>query len=98
MSYRFTTEVWIHEGGPPWHFLTVPEDVSDDIEERTSHLPRGFGSVRVQVTIGATTWATSVFPDTKRAAYILPVKKDVRKAEDIADGTEVDVTLELVEA
>ena len=97
MSYRFTTEVWLHQGDAAWHFLTVPEDVSDDIEERTSHLQRGFGSVRVRVTVGDTTWATSVFPDTKRGAYVLPVKKDVRKAEGIDDGTEVAVALELVD-
>ncbi len=38
-----------------------------------------------------------MFPDTKRAAYILPVKKDVRRAEGIGDGTEVDVALDLVD-
>jgi hypothetical protein len=97
VSYEFRAEVWLHQGDAAWHFLTLPEDVSDDIEERTSHLQRGFGSVRVRVHVGATTWATSVFPDTKRGAYILPVKKDVRRAEGIDDGTEVDVTLELVD-
>lgn len=98
MTYRFTAEVWLHQGHAAWHFLTVPEDVSDDIEERTSHLQRGFGSVRVRVRIGATTWSTSVFPDSKRGAYILPVKKDVRRAEGIDDGTAVDVALDLVDA
>ena len=97
MSYEFSAEVWLHQGDAAWHFLTVPEDVSDDIEERTSHLQRGFGSVRVRVRIGSTTWATSVFPDTKRAAYILPVTKDVRRAEGIDDGTEVQVSLDLVD-
>lgn len=97
MSYEFSAEVWLHQGDAAWHFLTVPEDISDDIEERTSHLQRGFGSVRVRVRIGVTTWTTSVFPDTKRAAYILPVKKDVRRAEGIDDGTEVKVSLDLVD-
>lgn len=97
MSYRFGAEVWLHQGDAAWYFLTVPADVSDDIEARTSHLSRGFGSVRVRVGIGATTWSTSVFPDTKRGAYVLPVKKDVRRAEGIDDGSEVHVTLDLVD-
>ncbi|HAS11694.1 MAG TPA: DUF1905 domain-containing protein [Acidimicrobiaceae bacterium] len=97
VSYEFSAEVWLHQGDAAWHFLTVPEEISDDIEERTSHLQRGFGSVRVRVRIGATTWATSVFPDTKRGAYILPVKKEVRRAEGIDDGTVTAVRLELVD-
>jgi len=97
VSYEFSAEIWLHQGDAAWHFLTVPEDISDDIEERTSHLQRGFGSVRVRVRIGATTWSTSVFPDTKRGAYTLPVKKAVRRAEGIGGGTVTDVRLELVD-
>ena len=99
MTYRFRAELWLYEGDKAaWHFLTLPGDVSDDIEARTADQHRGFGSVRVRVTIGATTWATSVFPDTKRAAYILPVKKDVRRRESIEAGDEAEVTIELVDA
>src|SRR5687768_2877889 len=96
--YRFDAELWLHEGDGAWHFLTVPGDVSDDIEARTAGQRRGFGSVRVRVTIGETTWSTSVFPDTKRQAYVLPVKKDVREREGVAAGTRVSVGLALVDA
>ncbi|WP_436793855.1 DUF1905 domain-containing protein [Actinospongicola halichondriae] len=51
----------------------------------------------MRVTVGATTWATSVFPDSKRSAYILPMKKAVRKAEGIDDGDTVSIGLELVD-
>lgn len=97
MTYEFDAEIWLHQGDGAWHFLTVPGDVSDDIEARTSHLRRGFGSVRVRVRIGATTWSTSIFPDSKRGAYVLPVKKEVRRAEGIDDGTTVVVGLDLVD-
>ncbi|HUG86856.1 MAG TPA: DUF1905 domain-containing protein, partial [Euzebya sp.] len=80
------------------HFMTVPDDVSDDIEARAADQPRGFGSVRVRVTVGATTWSTSVFPDAKRRAYVLPVKKQVRRTEGIEAGDQVAVTLEVVDA
>ncbi len=97
MTYEFDAEIWLHQGDGAWHFLTVPAEVSDDIEARTSHLRRGFGSVRVRVRIGATTWSTSIFPDSKRGAYVLPVKKEVRRAEGIDDGTTVGVGLDLVD-
>ena len=98
LPYRFWAELWLHQGDAAWHFLTVPAEVSDDIEARTADQHRGFGSVRVRVTVGATTWQTSVFPDSKRGAYILPVKKDVRRSEEIAAGDTVEVSLELVDA
>lgn len=95
--YEFDAELWLHAGEAAWYFVTVPEDVSDDIEARTVDESRGFGSVRVRVSVGATTWSTSVFPDSKRGAYILPVKKSVRKAEGIDDGDVVSIALELVD-
>jgi hypothetical protein len=93
--YEFDSEVWRYEADAAWHFLTVPDDISDDIEERTRGQRRGFGSVRVLVSIGDTTWATSVFPDTKRGAYILPVKQEVRRLEGLSAGSRVRLRLEL---
>lgn len=96
-AYEFAADLWLHEGDAAWYFLTLPGDVSDDIEARTAGNQRGFGSVRVRVTVGTTTWATSVFPDTRREAYVLPVKKAVRMAEDLDDGSTVAVRLEVVD-
>jgi hypothetical protein len=59
--------------------------------------PRGFGSVRVRATVGGTTWTTSVFPDSTRGAYVLPVKKAVRRAEGLDEGDPADVVLEVLE-
>jgi len=50
--------------------------------------------VRVEVTVGATTWRTSVFPDKR--GYALPVKKAVRRAESLDIGDSARVTLELI--
>ncbi len=97
MAYEFRSRVWEHTKGASWHFVTLPEDVADEIEERTVHRQRGFGSVKVVVTIGATTWSTSLFPDTKAGSYVLPVKKPVRNAEKIEEGDEVEVSLVVVD-
>ena len=91
--YSFDAEVWEHDGQGHWHFLSVPDDVADDIEERFGARAGGFGSIRVEVTIGRSTWATSVFPDAKRKTYVLPVKKPVRTAEGLAAGTNASVSL-----
>jgi hypothetical protein len=91
---RFRAELWEWEAKAGWFFLTLPEELADDIRARTDDgLRRGFGSVRVEVTIGGTTWRTSVFPDTSSGSYVLPVKKPVRTAEGIDPGDTVEASL-----
>jgi len=94
--YRFDAQVWEHQGSAAWFFVSLPEEVADDVDERYGHLEAGFGSLRVEVTIGATTWRTSVFPDTKRGTYVLPVKKQARTAEGLAEGSACTVELAVV--
>lgn len=96
MSYTFDARLWRYQGDAAWYFVTLPHDVADDIEEITAPTRKGFGSVRVEVTIGGTTWRTSLFPDTKAESYVLPVKQAVRRAEEIGDGEHVTVRLTLV--
>jgi hypothetical protein len=97
MTYRFTAPLWKWKGDSPWHFVTLPFEQADEIDERTAHVQRGFGSVKVKVTVGHTTWTTSLFPATGEQSYILPVKAAVRKAEGLGDGSPVTVLLELVD-
>ena len=96
-EYRFETRLWLYTGKAAWHFVTLPHDIADEIEELTAPTRRGFGSVRIEVTIGTTTWQTSIFPDTKAESYVLPIKKPVRVAEGLSADDLVDVTLRLAE-
>ncbi|WP_431968194.1 DUF1905 domain-containing protein [Nocardia sp. bgisy134] len=95
--YSFTARVWEHSGEGSWHFVSLPEEIADDIEERYGHRSGGFGAIRVHVRIGASSWSTSLFPDKKRATYVLPVKKPVRVAENLVAGSdaEIDLTIAL---
>ncbi|HET6294486.1 MAG TPA: DUF1905 domain-containing protein [Kribbella sp.] len=66
--FEFSAVLWVQEGNAQWHFITLPGEISDDIRQLTGSTQRGFGSVRVSVTVGSTTWQTSVFPDSKTGA------------------------------
>ena len=97
VRHVFRAQVWEHAPGDPgsWHFLTLPPEVSDDIELEAG--PRkGFGSVRVEASIGSTTWRTSLFPDATAGSFVLPVKKHVRHAERLRAGATCAVTLEVI--
>ena len=54
---------------------------------------RGFGSVKVMARIGETEWKTSVFPQDKQSEWILLVSKKVMRAEDLAPGEQIRVSL-----
>ena len=94
----FTSLLWIWKGEAAgrWYFVTVPEEQSDEIRAQAFGTPRGFNSVRVEVTIGDVTWRTSVFP-LNSGGYVLPVKKEVRCRAGIGAGDDVTVELEIVD-
>lgn len=88
--------LWLWSGeGASWHFITVPDDLADEIRVQSLARRGGFGSVRVEATINGVSWRTSVFPQ-KSGGYILPVKKDVRRRANIAAGDDVALRLELL--
>lgn len=92
MEKSFEAELWLHDGEGGWHFVTLPAEVADDVRERTGGAARGFGSVPVTV-VGASEWATSLFPETRSGSYVLPVKQQVRKANGLAAGDRVSVRI-----
>ena len=95
MKYEFEATTWEYGGQSSWFFVTVPKHISEDIKEVSGPLKRGFGSVRVAVVVGGSAWQTSVFPDSKTGCYILPLKKEVRKAEHIDTTSVFAVELEI---
>ena len=94
-SYTIRAEVWLHDGAAAWHFVTLPEEVADEIEARTAGPRAGFGTVPVRVTLGGSTWETSLFPDRKAASYLLPLKAGIRRREGVEAGDGVELRIEL---
>ena len=97
MIFEFKSAIYLWKADSAWHFLNLTKRDSAEIKEITAPLRRGFGSVRVDVTIGSTSWRTSIFPDSGLEAYILPIKAAVRKAEGLSVGSKVTVKLETVD-
>ena len=96
--YRFRAPLWIWDasGEGSWHFVSLPDDAADEIKAITDGVRRGFGSVRVEVTVGPTTWRTSIFPSNQSDTFVLPVKKQVRSGAGIEEGDEIEVDLTLL--
>jgi hypothetical protein len=94
-AFTFAAELWQHEQAG-WFFVGLPPDVADEVDELAG-IRGGFGSIRVEVSIGSSRWQTSVFPDSKRGTFLLPIKKAVRSANDLDEGDVCSVRLALPE-
>ena len=87
-------KMWSNDEGR-MHFMSVPADVAGEIKAHAMLVRRGFGSVKVEVTIQDVTWRTSVFPSKDTGGYFLPVKMEVLRKTGIGPGDEVTAQLDL---
>jgi hypothetical protein len=93
MEFGFSAQLWMWDGPGAWYFVTVPRAISAEIRREYSERAKPGGSLRVGARIGATRWKSSLFYDTKRVAYLLPVKAAVRAKEQLRDRDMVKVNL-----
>ena len=94
--FKIKSKVWVYPGMAGWRFLSLPKKHSTKIQKIFGDLARGWGSLPVNVTVGATKWKTLIFPDKKTKTYILPLKTQVRKTENIKDKDLVNFSIEIV--
>lgn len=94
-TYSFRGELWHYPEEAGWHFITLPQDLADEISDEAAPFRKGFGSVKVTASIAGNSWSTSIFPESKSRSYVLPVKKAIRTAAGIRAGDDVDVELVL---
>jgi hypothetical protein len=92
-QFRFASSLWAHHASGGWHFVTLPTAVADELRDVVPPAGSGFGSIRVTITVGASTWDTSVFPDKTTGSFVLPVKRDVRRTNQLVAGDTVQVLL-----
>jgi hypothetical protein len=85
MRYEFTAEVWRWTGDAAWHFVTLPAELTHGLKQMRGPA-RAWGSMRVKAQTGQTTWRTSLFPDSRSGAFLLPLKAEVRRRETLVPG------------
>lgn len=93
MNFTFTASVWEWRGPAPYHFVSVPLEIAQEIKELASAVTYGWGMVPVAGKIGNTSFTTSLW--AKNGTYAVPLKDALRKAEGISldDTVSVELTL-----
>jgi hypothetical protein len=94
-TYQCRGKLWKYPGeSGNWYFVTLPVSVAQEIRTvDAGPQRRGFDSLKVIASIGASTWETSIFPSASHNSYLLPVKAAVRKAEGLRENAEVKLRL-----
>jgi hypothetical protein len=93
MHLEFTGTIFLWRGPSPYLFVAVPDEPSRDITSVASLVTYGWGVIPVRARIGQTEWKTSLFP--KDGRYLVPIRVSVQRAEQVGEGDEVTVRLEL---
>ena len=92
-TLSFEAEVVRFDGPGGWHGVFLPAEAA--AEARFFGRANALGAISVHARIGATRVKTSLFPDSRRESFLLPLKADLRRREAIASGSRIRVHLTL---
>ncbi len=93
VKITFTASSWQHPGAGGWHFVSLPMELSEEIRSDMQSQEEGWGRMKVKAQIGETSWATSIWFDTKQNTYLLPLKAEIRKKEGLIDDKMMEVII-----
>lgn len=93
VKYEFTAEPWQYATSGGWHFVSLPKELSVEIRNHFKREEEGWGRLKATVNIGNSEWKTAIWFDTKMNAYLLPLKAEIWKKENLSIGEKVNVTV-----
>lgn len=97
--HRVSVPLWRWEGeNGAWHFISVDGAAAEALHATAlmrrleSGRRAGFGSVRLTIRVGKSTWQTSAFP-LRESGWSIPIANRYRKAEGLIEGSTVKAEL-----
>lgn len=93
-SWNIKGKVFVWPGVGGWHFVYVDKDTTQKIKKVSKTYGAGF--VKIKAKINKTEWDTSLFPYKKENVFLISIKKEVRKKEDVFPGEEVKIKINLI--
>lgn len=93
-NYKIKAKIFKWTGKGAWFFIRIEKETAENIRDNFGMYAAGWGSLPVNVTLGNSTWKTSIFPD--KGTYLLPIKSQIRKAENTKEGDVLNIKLEII--
>jgi Domain of unknown function (DUF1905) len=91
VQFEFSNPVFEWRGPSPFFFVALSPEISDELKVLAPTLTFGWGMIPGAGRIGKTDFTTALFP--KDGAYLIPLRKRLREAENIQLGDSVSGTL-----
>lgn len=93
LKYEFTAKAWKHSAPNGWHFVSLPTEISTEIRENLKWQEEGWGRLKATAKIGNRQWDTAIWFDTKYKTYLLPLKEEIRKKENITTDKDIKILI-----
>jgi len=93
IKYEFTAKPWQYAGSGGWHFISLPEKLAKEIRNCLKSEEEGWGRLKATAKIGNSEWQTAIWFDRKMITYLLPLKAEIRKSEDLTIDKDVEIIL-----
>ncbi|MDL2262471.1 DUF1905 domain-containing protein [Bacteroidales bacterium OttesenSCG-928-I21] len=96
VCYQFSAKIWHYSttvGMSGWTIICLPKELASEIRENLKSLEEGWGRMKVTAKIGNTEWKTAIWFDTKNDTYLLPLKAEIRKKENLEIDQVVESTI-----
>lgn len=93
--FSISKKVWLWPSEiMPWHFIYVDGAEKEYIEKHARKSRNGL--IKIEASIGKTSWQTSLLPFKKDNTYLIALKKEVRAKEGIMVGDTVKISFKLI--
>jgi hypothetical protein len=93
IKFTFSAKPWQHASPGGWYFISLPKESAKEIREALKSEEEGWGRLKAIVKIGNTEWKTAIWFDTKMNTYLLPLKAEIRKKENVIIENELEVVI-----
>lgn len=93
IKYEFTAKVWHYAGQSGWYFVSLPQEFAKEIRDNLKSEEEGWGRLKANAKIGNTEWKTAIWFDTKIMTYLLPLKAEIRKKENIKTNNNIKAAI-----
>lgn len=93
MQYEFSEKSWQHTSPGGWYFVSLPKEMSKEIRSMLKSEEEGWGRLKAEAKIGNSALKTAIWFDLKKDTYLLPLKSEIRRKENIEAEKQVEAIL-----
>lgn len=93
IKYEFSALLWKYSAEGGWYFISLPKDISLEIRSNLKWQEEGWGRMKASAVIKDLHWNTSIWFDTKKDGYILPIKSEIRNNLSLKEGDKLNISV-----